>query len=360
MEKKSDLLSYLMGAVANCSLYSEEHPLVGEFAEKSLKLIQDLCEGDSLSIVMMGESLVFNETPYMERGVHVIGFMKKLRKKRIEKIVIRKAVDAEELKKFITGLASRDAVSSSRNISVGIVEVRFGAEADAAAVMEKSASKVRDAFHGIMRFKTLDTVGLEEAVMGFIAALKKEMNILRILCPVKTHSEYTYVHETDVAVITIFQAEALGLKGELLHDIGLAALLHDVGKVFVPAAVIDKPSKLDAEEWVQMQKHPVYGAWYLSRIPEVPSLAPIVAFEHHMKFNGAGYPETKRTGRKQHIVSQMVAISDFFDALRTVRSYRESLDVATISGLMSKGAGTDFNPLLVENFLVALKRTRTV
>ena len=270
MGKTSELVTYIMSAVSNCSLYSEEHPLVGEFAEKALKLLRDLCAGDSLSIVVMGDSLVFNETPCCERTAHIVSFMKRLRKKKVEKIIIRRNVGPVELRGFIAALASGETIVSGPNISVGIVEVRLGPAGEPSEMIEKGKSAVRDVFQGILRFKQLDTIGLEDAVLGFISVLKKEMNILRIIGPVKAHDEYTYVHGTNVSVLTLFQAEALGLKGEHLHDIGLSALLHDVGKFFVPAEVIDKPTRLNAEDWAQMQRHPLYGAWYLSKIEEVP------------------------------------------------------------------------------------------
>jgi HD-GYP domain-containing protein (c-di-GMP phosphodiesterase class II) len=72
--------------------------------------------------------------------------------------------------------------------------------------------------------------GLEESVVGFISALKREANVLRIVSPVKSYSEYTYVHATNVSVLTLFQTEFIGLKGKSLYDAGLAGLLHDVGK----------------------------------------------------------------------------------------------------------------------------------
>ena len=136
--------------------------------------------------------------------------------------------------------------------------------------------------------------------------------------------------------------------------------MHDMGKMFVAKDVLEKPGKLDAEEWNQMKQHPVLGAKYLAALPDVPKLALVAAFEHHMKFDGSGYPDTKRRGKRQHIVSQMVAVADFFDALRTERPYRKAMDIAAIIGLIKEATGKDFNPLLVENFFVALKRIKAV
>ncbi len=79
-----------------------------------------------------------------------------------------------------------------------------------------------------------------------------------------------------------------------------------------------------------------------------------------MKFDGSGYPDTKRRGKRQHIISQMVAIADFFDALRTERPYRMALESATVVEFMKEATGKDFNPVLVENFLTALKGIRAI
>lgn len=354
-EKVSELISYIMTAISSCSLYSEKHAMVKEFCGKAFKLIQDLFVDDSASLLMIGDSFIFNDTPVTGKSIHITNFLKILKRKKIEKIIIQKGLNAEEFLKFIISMSSRDIVSSSPHIAVGIIEVRFKTpETDSAAILEGSISKVKDSYLGISAFKKLDMVGLEDAVVGFISTMKKELNVLSIVSPVKSHSEYTYVHATNVSVLTIFQAESLGLKGEYLHDIGLAGLLHDVGKMFVSSAVLEKKSKLDEDEWFEMRKHPVYGAVFLSKLPDVPHLTAVAAFEHHMKFDGSGYPETKRIGKKQHLISQMIAIADFFDAMRTERPYRKSLNVHAISGLMKEGAGKDFNPHLVDNFLSSL------
>ena len=141
----------------------------------------------------------------------------------------------------------------------------------------------------------------------------------------------------------------------MLHEIGLAGLLHDVGKQFVPLEILNKPGKLDKDEWDMMQNHSLYGARYLSSLPDSPKLAIVGAFEHHMKFDGSGYPQTMRRDMKQHLVSQIIALSDFFDALRTERPYRKPMEVPKIVSIMKECSGIDFNPVLVDNFVRTLK-----
>lgn len=354
-EMISQFLSFIMTAVSSCSLYSDKHPVVREFAGRALALAEKLYLNDSLTITLVGENFIINDVPFVEKGIHIDNFIRRLRKKKTDKIVFRKPLELDELTGFITGMASRDKLISSPHISVGIVEVRLrGAGTTPADLLDDGVSKVRETLHGVSRFRQLDMIGLEDAVIDFLAVLKKELNVLRIMSPVKTHNEYTYVHATNVSVLSIFQAEVLGFTGEALRDIGLAGLLHDVGKIFVTNAILDKPGKLDAGEWDDMRKHPVYGAMYLSKISAASPLAAIVAFEHHMKFNGSGYPDTRRIGKNQHIVSQIVSIADFFDALRTERPYRKTLEFPLIARMLQDGAGKDFNPELVRSFLSSL------
>jgi HD-GYP domain-containing protein (c-di-GMP phosphodiesterase class II) len=361
-KKLSDVLAYIVAALSNCALYSPEHPAVEEFSRKTLSLVEDLFVDDSFSLTLLADSLIFNEIPVSDTGDHISRFTKKLKAKGIERVIIKKGVSLGEMKAFVSALASRErTVSSSPHIAVGMLEVRYKAEEDLSAMMGKSIVKVNEVYDGVSRFRRLDIRGIEDVVMGFIAALKKEANVLSHLGPVKSHSAYTYVHETNVAVLTIFQAEALGMKGEVLHDIGLAGLLHDVGKLFIPKEIIEKQESLNEKEWSTIKLHPVYGAVYLSTVPDVAKSAVIAAYEHHLKYDGSGgYPQTKTRTRRQHLISQFVAIADVFDALRTKRAYRPSFEMPAIIGILMKGSGKDFNPVLVDNFIAACKGIKAI
>jgi HD-GYP domain-containing protein (c-di-GMP phosphodiesterase class II) len=322
-------------------------------------VLDSLLFEDKFSIALFGDSLVVNEQRLPARNMHVRSFIKKLRRKGIDKIVISRGVTATELRDFIAEIAFSDRITGTyAHISSGIIEVKLGGGGggDIGAVMNENIEKVKEVYQGVSRFKRLDMVGLEDVVVSFITTLKQEANVLKVVSPIKAHSEYTYAHNNNVAVLSIFQAETLGVKHDLLHDIGMAGLLHDIGKMFVPTTVLEKEAKLNDDEWVEMKKHPVYGAMYLATLPDIPKYALVAAYEHHMKFNGLGYPATRRKGRTQHIISQIISISDFFDALRTERPYRKALDVPVIVGLLNDSAGKDFNPLLVENFIRALKK----
>ncbi|RMG60685.1 MAG: HD domain-containing protein, partial [Deltaproteobacteria bacterium] len=251
-----------------------------------------------------------------------------------------------------------EGVSVGRT-TVGFIEEREDGESDGGESLlpHELKSEVREVLSAFSPFRKVALKGVEELVVNFILTFKREYSILRLLLPVRSYSEYTYTHAANVSILTIFQAQALGIGGKLLHEVGIAALLHDVGKLFIPREILEKKGRLTEEEFEVITGHTVQGAKYLSAIENLTPMASIVAYEHHMRFDGKGYPHGRKKRKKQNIVSQMVQIADFFDALRSRRPYKRSWGVEEILALMREGRGSEFNPLLVDVFSRELLRT---
>jgi HD-GYP domain-containing protein (c-di-GMP phosphodiesterase class II) len=151
-------------------------------------------------------------------------------------------------------------------------------------------------------------------------------------------------------------ADTLGLKDEAVQEIGIAALLHDVGKLLIPQEILHKPGALSTEEFGTIMRHPLYGAAYLARVEGLTRLAVLVALEHHRKYDTSGYPVLRGSGRRQHAASQIVALADFYDALRSHRPYRRSLQTSEVLGIMQKESGTGFNPGLLRSFTLLMAK----
>jgi HD-GYP domain-containing protein (c-di-GMP phosphodiesterase class II) len=149
-------------------------------------------------------------------------------------------------------------------------------------------------------------------------------------------------------------AEAAGVPRDDLRDIGEAALLHDVGKALIPLDVLQKPGKLSPDEWEIIKKHPEDGAKIILRSGEGTDFAAVVAYEHHLTWQGGGYPKLQYP-RRPHPVSQLVQISDIFDALRTERPFRGPWPVPRILGYFDELAGTDLNPDVLAVFRAMLE-----
>jgi HD-GYP domain-containing protein (c-di-GMP phosphodiesterase class II) len=354
----NQFLFCIVTAMTQCSLYSKSHPAVTEYSEKAIDFLNELFINDSIDITHLGDKLILNDSPVSEKGTYMENFIKRMKSKGIDKIIFKKGISKEELKSFIYSMASKiEPAVSSNHVIVGTIRVKVKqSEEDPSAIMRESILKVKNVYQEFSRSQKLDMVGLEDAVLGFLLALKKEANVLRLVSPIKSHSEYTFIHAANVAVLTLFQTQYLGLKDEGLRETGYAGLLHDIGKLFVSKEIIEKQAKLNEAEWKDMKMHPVYGAIYLSSLSDVPQIAVIAAYEHHLKFNGSGYPDTKWRARKQHIISQIVALSDFFDALRAERPYRKGIELYALLDLIKGGSGKDFNPMIVDSFIHAMKR----
>jgi putative nucleotidyltransferase with HDIG domain len=154
----------------------------------------------------------------------------------------------------------------------------------------------------------------------------------------------------NVSVLAMAQARAMNMDGPLLREFGFAALMHDIGKVNTPAEVLNKPDKLTKDEFQQMKQHVVDGAHILRRTPEMPALAPVVAFEHHLRQDLSGYPENI-AGRKLNLCTQIVSIADVYDALRSNRIYRKGLPSDRIRAIMTEKDSPAFNTKLLRRFI---------
>ncbi len=348
-------ISTLMSAISNCSLYSKEHVSVENLTKKSLDTLNGLLtERESLEIMVVEDHLVVNKTPARNMGHHGTSFIKRLKRKGISRIDFLKGVTYAELKQFIADLSDPESeLKPYPHIKTGIIDVRtskYKIKGDGEVLTSEQVERVKEIYHSISPYRRISVSGLEEIVVNFIVTFKREANILKLISPVKAYSEYTYTHATNVAILSMFQAESLGARDDLLHDIGIAALLHDVGKLFISKDILEKKGKLDKKEWEEIKLHTLHGARYLAKIDGLTQLAPIAALEHHLRYDCKGYPSLNAGERKQHFCSQIIATSDFFDALRSRRPYKRDWQIQEIIALMKEGSGTEFNPFLVDNF----------
>ena len=364
MKTDGAFINALAQAIANCSLYSAEHELVEKAIADALSSLAEI-PGEQLEIMVVEGELIVNKARLKGADLHGRGIVKRLEKRGITWVHFKKGVPPLEMKGFVADTAdpARELRTWS-HIGVGAIGVRVGAPAegvhgaaDLSAFTSEQIENLKDIYAGVSPFKKLKIAGLEEIVASFVVAIRQEADVLRMINPVKAYSEYTYTHATNVALLSMSLAGSLGIGDELLHEVGVAALMHDVGKLFISKEVLHKKGKLEKEEFDEMMRHPLFGAHYLAGTKDLTHMATLAAFEHHRKFDGSGYPQLKTGEKGQHICSQVVAIADFFDALRSNRPYREGWDVKRILSLMKENVARDFNSFLLANFEVILLKS---
>jgi HD-GYP domain-containing protein (c-di-GMP phosphodiesterase class II) len=172
--------------------------------------------------------------------------------------------------------------------------------------------------------------------------------IRAIAATIDAKDGYTHRHSERVAAFAVRIAQELGLPEEQRRVTELSALLHDLGKIGVPEAILNKPGKLTAEEFEAMRTHPVHGARILAKIqnPQFAALLPGVR-HHHERWDGSGYPDGLR-GEGIPLLGRVLGVADFLDALTSSRSYRGALSIEETIALLRGGAGTHFDPEVVE------------
>lgn len=159
----------------------------------------------------------------------------------------------------------------------------------------------------------------------------------------------TGVHSTRLAEWALHVAGELGMDEGELADMEVAALLHDVGKIGIPDAILNKPAKLTAEEYALMKKHPEYGWAVLRQIPGMER-ASLLILHHHESFDGRGYPGGLK-GCETPTGSLIVSVIDAFDAMVSSRPYRQGLPFEEAERRLIEASGTQFDPDVVRVFL---------
>jgi HD superfamily phosphohydrolase YqeK len=175
------------------------------------------------------------------------------------------------------------------------------------------------------------------------------------LLSIRRHDEYTFQHSLNICILALALGMAMGLSRARLQELGLAALLHDVGKAWVPLEVLRKPGPLDEEEAALIRRHPVDGAAYLGQQPDIPAAAALVAFQHHLRYDRTGYPKL-RWPHSSNTYSLIVGIADAYEALTSERPYRRALAPEEALRVMLATPPGQFEPRLLLLFAEMLGR----
>jgi putative nucleotidyltransferase with HDIG domain len=360
-----ELVRRLAAAVRGASLYTPDHPLVRRGVDTLASLAATaLQKTDPIVIGFIGDEVVVNGQRLLRSASMLIGFVRDLRERRIEKITVTRGVQREELRWFVMELADRRAPlplaarleqRGVKHITIGRITVETVQEEDTgiAAARQVYGSAVETAETLWMAVKAGDKPDPNAArkIIDSLAKLvSQDRTSLMALTALKRYDNYTFTHMVNVSVLSMAQARSLNLDGPMLREFGFAALMHDIGKVHTPLEVLNKPDKLTKDEFDQMKQHVVDGAHILRRTPEMPALAPVVAFEHHLRQDLSGYPENIGH-RDLNLCTQIVSIADVYDALRSNRVYREGLPSDRIRSIMTQKDSPAFNTKLLRRFI---------
>ena len=363
-----DLLRRIAAGVRAAQLYAPDHPLV---ARNMAGLVAGLAtlhqQQPSIAVGIVGTELVVADTPMHKVSATMGDLIRRLKDNKVERIAFERGVTQDELVTLMQNLSRLAAKSegekdlSTPHVRVGRLKSedesrRDGIASDIAAIKQMYTNAVASAevaWESAASEGIPDAPAALETVEGLADAVTQNRTALMALTAMRNYDNYTFTHMVNVSILTMAQARAIGIDGKLLREFGMSALMHDIGKVRTPKDILNKPEKLTDEEFVVMRRHVVDGAEILRRTPEMPILAPVVAFEHHLRLDGSGYPFTVKRAAL-NLGSMLCAIADVYDAMRSQRAYQQAYPSDRIVAVLKKNEGSQMDQNLVRRFVQLL------
>jgi putative nucleotidyltransferase with HDIG domain len=298
----------------------------------------------------------------------------------IQRLEFERRVSRDEFDGFLNEVLGRlvlSSVDTGEARQMRSLGIRFGAvglegqtgtdsgesmttpvSAQAMATLELALGEEAETFRWMQtRVRSQGSVPFLEAeavVRSLSVAMHGDSRMVLPLLKLKEFDQYTTTHSLNVAVLSMGLAESLGCGASEVRGIGVAGLLHDIGKIRIPIEVLTKPGKLTDEERAIMNQHPVDGARIIMQSDEDLGTAAIVAYEHHIMLNGGGYPRLHYS-RECTMASRLVHVCDVYDALSTTRPYRDAWPSDKTMAYLVERAGTEFDPDLVAAFIRTLR-----
>lgn len=365
--RAGELIRRFAAAVRVRLIYPEAHPIArrsfdamhGEFEEAFRRTPQ-------VTIGFLGDDVIIGRTR-LRGSAAAQSLVRRFRELQVDKISLSRDMGRDDLQAVVGLVAERSdrpfaerlAASGIRGVGAGWIDpdptdVSLAPGLGAARQTYRAAVAAAEQLWSAAKGGEEPDPDAARLIIDTLArAVTQDRTSMMALTALKSHDAYTFTHMVNVSLLTMAQARTLGLSSQLVREFGLAGLMHDVGKTRIPIEILGKPGKLTPEERVIMQRHVIDGAQILRKTPGLPALAPIVAFEHHLRQDLSGYP-ANIGHRTLNLCTMLVSIADVFDALRSNRAYREGLPANRVRHMLDEQAGTAFEPTLLRRFITLM------
>jgi HD-GYP domain-containing protein (c-di-GMP phosphodiesterase class II) len=344
------LLLTLYTALRSLKLYPVENTTVQRALDDLVHSAETLLETESeLEVRLSGDFIFVNATRLrleLDNYASFSSILATLRAMDIGVLRVRREVTRRDWQAFLSAIiAVADRVPADpydelaeRIGRAGVHGLEIEAAADSAESLDDlqrareqakrtyshGVAVAREVVTSVRMGRATSVKKVKRAVQMIVDQVLNNETSLMGLTTIRDYDEYTFQHSVNVCIFAVALGKKLGLSKLQLYDLGMAALMHDIGKARIPVEILNKTSGLDDREWRVMQAHPWFGALTLFSLrgyDEIPYRSILVAHEHHMKTDLTGYPKAVRP-RELGIFSRIVAVADGFDAATTRRSYQ--------------------------------------
>ena len=367
-----------VGGLRALSLYAKDHP---EAIKKINSLFQRvntyLKQRTSLTLLFISGEVVVENTALPELGGRLEQFIQRLEAMKFQRLVFRRGLTKEELTLFLQLLLpllkkpeGADLVLAKNqgrlsHILAGTLpfdsgpqisyEEFSGALHAAHQSVTAFSGQLKDLFADLdgplSQAKVSQAKETAEAILNMVEAGELP---LKILIYRRTTDPDPFIHAINVSALSMALSKEIGLEDSVMREIGLAGLLHDIGLHISPSMSLKKTAAITLDEKKLQWEHPLRGAEVLLVTPEIPDMVPMVVYEHHLHYDGGGYPAQSLT-RQPNLASMIVFVANTYDNLRRNRPEHEAMNLTDTLNWMDRRIGTHFHPLVFKKFRALAK-----
>jgi HD-GYP domain-containing protein (c-di-GMP phosphodiesterase class II) len=354
-----DLCINFFGALRAFNLYTADHPEAHRKIEAFYqKLNRYLSQKPTMTWLLMGGEVVIENQPLPELERVLAKILPMLDKINLERLTFRQGLGTEELTAFFQLLLPLLKEPSGGEIVLAknqeklphILAGRLPLDSQAQVTYEDFASVLQSARQAILSYSTQ----LKEITETIHSMVKEGDMPVKLLLYRRSPNPDPYIHALNVSALSMAMAYEVELDKLMVKEIGLGALLHDVGLYHSPSDLFSTTAAMTLDEKNRYWEHPVRGAELLIASPGIPDVAPIMAYEHHIFYNGKGFP-AKQSARELNLGSMIIGITDCYDNLRRDRPEQSALSLPEALNRMDKSMGEMFHPLLLKRFRALVK-----
>jgi putative nucleotidyltransferase with HDIG domain len=366
--RPGDVLRGVARARRTVALYGGDHPVTVKTITETFQVLDEMLSTRPLIRLFIHEdSFYIGRTVLLEESLRLGGLLAELVDRQIGMIEFHEGLEAWELQRLVevlnlrpsellrlggatVALQQRDVrhvvASSARPMQA---EERAEFRVDPRDVYRAGLRVIDDLYSQASHDLQIDLRKAGMIVNSLLEVMTEDRAALIGIAALRLYDENTAHHSVNVAVLSLLCGTELKLPRPLVMTLGLAALLHDVGKVRIARDLLLKNEPLTDEERDTVRRHTLYGAHLLRNLPGLSRLAMVVAFEHHANFNLSGYPRiTVKSG--PHLLTRIISVADFFDAATaSTRPQRPMLPAEAVAFIL-RHAGTTFDPTVAHTF----------
>lgn len=355
-EEKEEILKNINAALKSRKLYPAGHPSMAAPVKKTYGLITDaLRKQNNFAIGLINEALVFEDALVMDSEKLCPEIIRYLADKNVNAVIFERGTTEKELSsifEILSGPTIRGSELQKELHANGVTHVTLKSVQMGKRNMLEIYNGAVDIVKNVMGEVRMGKIPKSEPVYAIVDELTESVlsdpNAVLGLTMIKNYDNYLYNHCVNVSIMALALGKALNLDKFELHAVGVAALLHDIGKTGVAENIIRKPGGLSTEEWEKIKEHPLLGSNIVKRMEKMVELVGRLVYEHHIRYDRSGYPQTSET---VHPFSQIITICDAYDALTTLRVYQMPHNPVEAIKLMTNLSGRHFNPDTLKKFI---------